>query len=105
MLDQLALNDLKPVDIMFFVILGVLVALAVAVYFLIPLFNKKQYKEQRENLHKREVAFKSNRQAPTDEQPAEFGEGVVKDSEETPAEAPAATEQSAPAEETEGSGD
>ncbi len=56
-LDSLAL---KPTDIIFFIVLASIVVLCVVVYFLIPVFNKKQYQEQRENLKKREVAFKSN---------------------------------------------
>lgn len=60
MLGLLALNPLGSVDIIFFVVIGALIALAVAIYFLIPVFNKKQYKEQRENLKKREASFKAN---------------------------------------------
>lgn len=58
-----ALNKLKDVDIAFFIICAAIVVLIVAVYFLIPVFNKKFYREQRENLHKREAAFKSNLQS------------------------------------------
>ncbi len=88
----LALNSLKQVDIIFFIVLGAIIALCVIVYFLIPVFNKKQYKEQRENLKKREVAFKSNVQrtdgAPTTEEPS--AEGAEQEGAETPAaEAPA----------------
>ena len=54
------LNLLGPVDIGFFVACAVIIAIIVAIYFLIPVFNKKQYQEQRENLKKREVAFKTN---------------------------------------------
>ena len=54
------LNQLGPVDIGFFVACAAIIAIIVAIYFLIPVFNKKQYKEQRDNLKKREVAFKSN---------------------------------------------
>ncbi len=57
-----ALNKLKDVDIAFFIISAAIVALIVAVYFLIPVFNKKFYREQRENLQKREASFKSNLQ-------------------------------------------
>lgn len=60
MLKSLALNTLKSADIIFFIALAAIVVLIVAIYFLIPVFNKKQYKEQRDNLKKREVAFKSN---------------------------------------------
>lgn len=53
------LNSLGSVDIGFFVGCAVAIVLVVAIYFLIPVFNKKQYREQRENLKKREEAFKS----------------------------------------------
>lgn len=62
MLRLLALNPLEGVDIALFIALGAVILIGVAVYFLIPIFNKKQYKEQRENLKKREVAFKANTQ-------------------------------------------
>lgn len=58
-----ALNKLKDVDIAFFIVCAAIVVLIVAVYFLIPVFNKKFYREQRENLHKREASFKSNLQS------------------------------------------
>lgn len=60
MLGLLALNPLNSTDIVFFIVLAAIVVVCIAVYFLIPVFNKKQYKEQRDNLKKREVAFKSN---------------------------------------------
>ena len=53
-------NDPNPVDIIFFVIIGIVIAICVAIYFLIPVINKKQYQEMRDNLNKREVAFKAN---------------------------------------------
>ena len=56
----LELNDPNPVDIVFFVIIGVVIAICIAIYFLIPVINKKQYQEMRDNLSKREVAFKAN---------------------------------------------
>lgn len=59
----LLLNELGSVDIGFFVGCAVVIALIVGIYFLIPVFNKKQYQEQRDNLKKREDAFKSNRGA------------------------------------------
>lgn len=51
---------LGSVDIAFFIICGIIVALIVAYYFLIPVINRKQYQEQRENLRKREESFKRN---------------------------------------------
>lgn len=53
-------SGIKTVDVVFFVICGVIAALMVAYYFLIPVINKKQYQEQRENLRKREESFKKN---------------------------------------------
>lgn len=54
------INTLKPVDVVFIIVCVAIVAIAVGIYFLIPVLNKKQYKEQRDNLRKREEAFKSN---------------------------------------------
>lgn len=59
----MSLNQLKKTDIIFFVCCAVAIALAVAVYFLIPVFNKKQYQEQRDNLRNREEAFKANKKS------------------------------------------
>lgn len=56
-------NQLKKTDIIFFVCCGAAVALAVAIYFLIPVINRKQYQEQRDNLAKREEAFKANKKS------------------------------------------
>lgn len=70
MFDLLALNPLKPTDIIFFVVLAVIVALCIVFYLLIPVINKKQYREMRDNLHKREVAFRSNVQRAENESPA-----------------------------------
>ena len=60
LVNALCLNKLGMVDTVFFIVCALIIVLIVAVYFLIPVFNKKLYKEQRDNLHKREVAFKSN---------------------------------------------
>ena len=68
MLGLLALNSIGAWDIGFFVACGLIIAAIVAVYFLIPIINKKQYQEQRDNLKKREVAFKANMKVATDEQ-------------------------------------
>lgn len=57
------LNKLGSVDIAFFSICLLIVAAGVGFYFLIPVLNRKQYAEQRENLRKREEAFNSNRVA------------------------------------------
>ena len=63
MLTLLALNSLPTVDIVFFVLLGVIIALCVGIYFLIPVINRKQYQEMRDNLNKREVAFNAGKQS------------------------------------------
>lgn len=56
----LLLNALGSVDVAFFLVcLGIVIAI-VAVYFLIPVFNKSQYEERRNNLRKREAAFKKS---------------------------------------------
>ena len=79
-----ALNKIGKVDQAFFIICAVIVVLIVAIYFLIPVFNKKLYKEQRDNLHKREAAFKYNlNKAQTAE-----SETVQETEAETPVESP-----------------
>ena len=79
MLRLLALNPLGKTDILFFVLCGVIVAAIVGIYFLIPLFNKKQYQEQRENLKKREASFKANLKMGGDVAAEETAEPVVAD--------------------------
>lgn len=55
------LNKLTKIDRTFFMILGILIAAALLMYFVImPLINHKFYKEQRDNLRKREKSFKRN---------------------------------------------
>ena len=66
MLRILAANSLPVADIVLFIVLGAIIAISVAFYFLIPVFNKKQYQEQRENLKKREESFKANAQPSAD---------------------------------------
>lgn len=57
------LNAIGSVDRTFFLIcLGIIVAI-VAIYFLLPVFRKSQYEERRENLRKREAAFKRGKDA------------------------------------------
>ena len=77
-----ALNQLKRVDKAFFIICAVIIVLIVAFYFLIPVFNKKLYQEQRDNLKKREAAFKSNLQG---SQPSETAEEESEQAEEADA--------------------
>ena len=58
-----ALNKLRSVDVMLFCIIGGIIALCVLIYFLIPVINKKQYQEMRDNLKRREVAFNAAKQS------------------------------------------
>lgn len=88
----MSLNSLKSVDIIFFVCCIAAVALAVIIYFLIPVFNKKQYQEQRDNLRKREEAFKANKKgvALQDDTQVDIADAVAQEGErqlETSAEA------------------
>lgn len=59
----LLLNSLGRVDRRFFLICGLVIAAIVAIYFLIPVFRKGQYKIQRDNLREREKAFNAAKQA------------------------------------------
>lgn len=54
------LEPLKSHDINFFIVCGAIVAIIAIVWLLIPVFNKSQYRDQRDSLRKREIAFKSN---------------------------------------------
>ena len=54
------LNKIGKIDIIFFLSIVAIILLIVGIYFLIPVFNKKQYAEQRENLRKWEKSFKAN---------------------------------------------
>ena len=54
------LEPLKSHDINFFIVCGAIVAIIAIVWLLIPVFNKSQYRDQRESLRKRGIAFKSN---------------------------------------------
>jgi len=55
------LNQIGPVDSSFFIICLIIIAAIVAIYFLLPVFRKSQYEERRENLRKREAAFRRNK--------------------------------------------
>ena len=54
------LNELKSVDIVFFIVAAVLLVLLVVLYLLIPVFNKKRNEEQRARLRERELEFNKN---------------------------------------------
>lgn len=56
------LNKIGKIDTIFFLSILAIILIIVGIYFLIPVFNKKQYAEQRENLRKREKSFKANLQ-------------------------------------------
>lgn len=71
---MMLLNKLGSVDVGFFVGCAVAIVLIVAIYFLIPVFNKKQYQEQRDNLKKREEAFRTSRGLPNAQDDALFSE-------------------------------
>ena len=68
MLGFLAAFKMPAWDVGFFVACGVIIGLIVGIYFLIPVFNKKQYQEQRDNLKKREAAFKANQSVVAEEE-------------------------------------
>ncbi|MBQ3571244.1 MAG: hypothetical protein IJA15_00285 [Clostridia bacterium] len=59
----LLLNELGDVDRRFFLICGIIIAVIVAVYFLIPVIRREQYETQRNNLREREKAFNAAKQA------------------------------------------
>lgn len=52
--------SLGKVDTIFFVAILVVIGICIGIYFLIPVINRKQYRQMRENLAKREASFKSN---------------------------------------------
>jgi len=54
------LNSLGMHDIIFFSAIGALIAICIILYFLIPVLNKKKYKEAREEYKKREEVFRNN---------------------------------------------
>jgi len=57
------LNKLKSADVTFFIVCIAIVVVIIAIWLLIPVFNKRQYKDQRDSLRQREAAFRSNIQA------------------------------------------
>lgn len=57
------LQKLGKVDRSFFLICGIIIAVIIAVYFLIPVFRREQYEMQRNNLREREKAFNAAKQA------------------------------------------
>lgn len=56
------LHGFKTVDIWFFVICGIIIGLIVIIYFLIPVFKRKQFAEARKNLARRETLFRQNQE-------------------------------------------
>ena len=52
---------LKNSDIIFFITILVIIAICVGIYFIIPVLNKKKYKQAREELETREKAYHENR--------------------------------------------
>lgn len=59
-MSAILLNTLSTADVVFFSVCAGIVVLCVAIYFLIPAFNRKEYREARENLEKREKSFRAN---------------------------------------------
>lgn len=57
------LHGLKSPDIIFFVVCGVIILVIIAIYFLIPVFKRKQFAESRENLKRREILFRENQKS------------------------------------------
>ena len=56
------LHGFKTVDIWFFVICGIIIGLIVIIYFLIPVFKRKQFAEARKNLARRETLVRQNQE-------------------------------------------
>ena len=54
------LFKLTKADKEFFLVLGIIAGVFLAVYLLMPIIKRKQYQEARENLKKREKTFKAN---------------------------------------------
>ncbi len=67
MLSILAASKISSVDVWFFTIILVIIAVCVAIYFLAPLINQKKYRQQREALKKREEIFLANQEAKKNE--------------------------------------
>lgn len=78
------INAIGSVDIAFFIIAGIALGLLVALYFLIPLLNAKQYKAQRENLSKREIEFNKNLEKSKQLREAKIQAELDSKAEETP---------------------
>lgn len=78
------INAIGSVDIAFFIIAGIALGLLVALYFLIPLLNAKQYKAQRENLSKREIEFNKNLEKSKQLREAKIQAELDSKTEETP---------------------
>ena len=47
-------------DLKFFIFLGIIVAVFLVAYLVTPIIKRKQFKEARENLKKREETFRAN---------------------------------------------
>ena len=54
------LLKLKPEDKEFFLFLGIVAAVFLVAYLLMPIIKRKQYAEARANLKKREETFRAN---------------------------------------------
>lgn len=47
-------------DWLFLIIVCVIIAVCVGLYFIVPILNRKKYEQQRADLKKREETFKAN---------------------------------------------
>lgn len=50
-------------DWLFLIIVCVVIAICVGLYFIVPILNHKKYEQQRADLKKREETFKANQKA------------------------------------------
>ena len=76
------LHGLKTADIWFFVICAIAVAVIVIIYFLIPVFKRKQFAEARKNLARREILFKQNQKKTQAEEISVDEEALVEEAAE-----------------------
>ncbi len=55
------MNGLRKPDLIFFSVIAGIIIISIVVYLLAPVFNKKKYKEAREQYKAREEAFHKNK--------------------------------------------
>lgn len=86
------LKTVKTVDIVFFVLIGVAILICVGIYFLMPIIKRREYREQREALAKREETFKANLAANSEMSSSEEEQNVEESSVESEVTAPQDTQ-------------